>query len=88
MLFGSDVTITSDHLPQLEQTMTKIIKEGQDFCLLPTTPQQSLDILTMTNQIYKQEMRQEFLDRGDAITFYINTIKLAAKDALLKDVDP
>jgi threonyl-tRNA synthetase len=88
MLFGSDVTITSDHLSQLEQTITKIIKEGQDFCLLPTTPQQSLDILTMTNQIYKQEMRQEFLDRGDAITFYINTIKLAAKDALLKDVDP
>lgn len=80
--------MNDETLKTLQATMTKILKEGQDFCLIACDEKQSESILKLTEQEYKMELRAEFLARGDKVTFYANTIKAAAKDALLKDCNP
>ena len=87
-LFPQGIEVNEESLKTLQKTMEKILKEGQDFCLISTTEKQSESILKLTEQSYKMELRQEFLDRGDQVTFYVNTIKAVAKDALLKDCNP
>lgn len=87
-LFPSSLEINDESLKVIQKTMEKILKEGQDFCLIQTDEKQSESILKLTEQEYKMELRAEFLARGDQVTFYANTIKAAAKDALLKDCNP
>jgi threonyl-tRNA synthetase len=77
--------IQEDDLASLTKTMHKIAKESQSFTLLETTPEQSHAILQLTNQTFKEELRNEFLTQGEKITFYINTIPTVAKDRLLTD---
>lgn len=87
-VFPGEHELTEDKLKQLHKTMQTIIKENQPFDLIQTNDQQSEALLKLTEQDYKLEMRQEFLEANEAITFYINTIPLAAKDKILSSVDP
>jgi threonyl-tRNA synthetase len=86
--FYYDILFPNTHLHEenlatITKNMQKIAKESQQFSMLATTPEQSLQILTLTKQTYKQELRQEFLAQGEAITFSINTIPLSAKERIL-----
>lgn len=83
ILLPEDVHIKEDDLGALTKTMHKIAKENQPFHLLATSTTQTKDLLTLTQQPYKLELMDELVARGEAITFYANSIPLVAKDRLL-----
>ncbi|USN55265.1 MAG: hypothetical protein H6765_01325 [Candidatus Peribacteria bacterium] len=87
IVFPQTREFSDEQLKVVEKQMEKIIKENQPFFLLQTTTDQSEAILKLTEQTYKLQMRQEFLDAGKDITFYINTVPLAAKDKMLQGID-
>jgi len=68
--------------------MEKILKEKQAFVLLETSEEISAELLSLTKQQYKPELRAEFLAAGEQVTFYANTIPLKAKEAQLKECLP
>jgi hypothetical protein len=41
-------------------------------------------VTKIMKQKYKEEMRAEFVQGGENITFYVNTIASAAKDSMLR----
>jgi threonyl-tRNA synthetase len=68
--------------------MVKIVKEGQIFTRLDTTNEESKYIVEeILKQKYKAELRDEFAAAGEGISFYLNSIPMSAKDALLKGVN-
>ncbi|HRU50140.1 MAG TPA: threonine--tRNA ligase [Candidatus Absconditabacterales bacterium] len=87
-LFDSKNQIKEEDLTKIQNQMEKIVKEGQEFIVLEMTDAQSKELVTkIMKQKYKEEMRAEFVQDGESITFYVNTIVAAAKDNLLKGVD-
>jgi len=87
-LFDATSQLKEDDLPKIQNQMEKIVKEWQDFVLLQMTDNDSKELVTnVMKQKYKEEMRSEFVEGGESITFYVNTIVAAAKDNLLRWVD-
>ncbi|HOQ78743.1 MAG TPA: threonine--tRNA ligase [Candidatus Absconditabacterales bacterium] len=87
-LFDSKNQIKEEDLTKIQNQMEKIVKEGQEFIVLEMTDAQSKELVTkIMKQKYKEEMRAEFVQDGESITFYVNTIVAAAKDNLLKGID-
>ncbi|MDR0369254.1 MAG: hypothetical protein LBH96_01630, partial [Candidatus Peribacteria bacterium] len=75
-------------MPKINEMMVKIVKEGQIFTRLDTTNEESEYIVKeVLKQKYKAELRDEFAAAGEGISFYLNSIPEAAKDALLKGVN-
>jgi threonyl-tRNA synthetase len=88
-LFDATSQLKEDDLPKLQNQMEKIVKEWQDFILLEMTDADSKELVNkIMKQNYKEEMRSEFVEGGENITFYVNTIVAAAKDNLLRWIDP
>lgn len=88
-LFDTTTQLKEEDLAKIQNQMEKIVKEGQDFVLLSMTDAQSHELVTkIMKQKYKEEMRVEFVKWWEEITFYVNTIVAAAKDNLLKWVNP
>ena len=87
-LFDSKNQIKEEDLTKIQNQMEKIVKEWQEFIVLEMTDAQSKELVTkIMKQKYKEEMRAEFVQDWESITFYVNTIVAAAKDNLLKGVD-
>ena len=86
-LFASEQQVKDEDLPKINEMMVKIVKEGQTFTRLDTSNQESEHIVTeVLKQKYKAELRDEFAAAGEGISFYLNSIPMAAKDSLLKGV--
>lgn len=69
--------------------MQQIVKESQEIVKFEATDKDSHDlVVNVMGQQYKDEMRSEFISEGEKISFYCNVIRQAAKDNLLKNVDP
>lgn len=84
-LFDATSQLKEDDLPKIQNQMEKIVKEWQDFVLLEMTDADSKELITkIMKQKYKEEMRSEFVQDWENITFYVNTIVAAAKDNVLK----
>lgn len=87
-VFSPDKQIKEEDLPKIQEMMTKIIKENQPFTRLDVSDEESKFIVEkILKQKYKAEMRDEFASNGETISFYLNSIPEAAKDALLKWVN-
>lgn len=87
-LFDKDSELQEKELKNIEKQMQKIIKENQDFVLLETTEAESREIIEdVMKQKYKNELRLDFVNEWENITFYLNTINEKAKDNLLRWVD-
>ncbi|MDR2190172.1 MAG: hypothetical protein LBP53_03095 [Candidatus Peribacteria bacterium] len=88
-LFSPQQQIKDEDLPKIQEAMTQIIKEGQPFVRLEVNNEESKYIVEeLLKQQYKAELRNEFAAAGENISFYVNTIPMAAKDVLLKNVLP
>jgi len=84
-LFDTTTQIKEEDLPKLQNQLEKIVKEWQDFILLSMDDKDSKELVTkIMKQKYKEEMRAEFVQGGENITFYVNTIASAAKDSMLR----
>lgn len=84
-LFDTTNQIKEEDLPKLQNQLEKITKEWQDFILLEMNDKDSKELVTQVmKQKYKEEMRAEFVEGGEKITFYVNTITSAAKDGMLR----
>ena len=87
-LFSKDKQIKEEDLKKIQNQMEKIVKEWQQFTLLQVSADDSDELVNkIMKQKYKNEMRLEFLESGEDITFYVNTIVAAAKDNMLRGVD-
>ncbi len=87
-LFDSKNQIKEEDLTKIQNQMEKIVKEWQEFIVLEMTDEQSKELVTkIMKQKYKEEMRAEFVQDWESITFYVNTIVATAKDNLLKGID-
>ena len=87
-LFTPETQIKEEDLKRIQSQMEKIIKENQDFVLVQATAEEAKTIVQdLMMQEYKNEMMQEFLQGGEAITFYVNTIVDAAKEPILKGIN-
>lgn len=84
-LFDTSTQVKEEDLPKLQNQLEKIVKEGQDFILLSMDDKDSHELVSkIMKQKYKDEMRAEFVQGGENITFYVNTIVSAAKDSMLR----
>lgn len=88
MIFTPGHEVGDDDKATIESTMEKILKEKQAFVLFETSEEISAELLSLTKQQYKPELRAEFLAAGEQVTFYANTIPLKAKEAQLKESLP
>lgn len=87
-LFEPGKEVKEKNLKNIQKQMEKIIKEGQDFILLEVSNDDSDEFVNkIMKQKYKDEMRKEFIQNGESISFYVNTIVADAKDRLLKGVN-
>lgn len=87
-LFSKEKQLKEEDLKKLQNQMEKIVKEWQNFTILTVTKEDSDELVNkVMEQKYKDEMRLEFLEQGEDITFYVNTIVAAAKDNVLRWVD-
>ncbi len=88
-LFTEDKQIKEEDLKKVEKQMGKVIKEWQDFILIEANNDDAIDIVkNLMGQQYKNELMQDFMKDWENITFYVNTIVAAAKDNLLRGIDP
>ncbi len=88
-LFSTEKQIKEEDLKNIQNQMEKIVKEWQEFLLLKVDEKDSHELVNdVMKQQYKDEMMKEFLSEWENITFYVNTIVAAAKDNLLRWVDP
>lgn len=67
-------TLIPEDLQILEKKMNHIIKQNQKFVLKEEPGEKSIEFLKKTGQKYKAELAQEFIERGDALTFYENVM--------------
>ena len=87
-LFDSEKQIKDEDLWKVQDMCVKIVKENQTFTRLDVSDEESKYIVhDLMKQKYKEEMRNEFAANGENISFYLNSIPMAAKDALLKWVN-
>ena len=87
-LFDSEKQIKDEDLWKVQDMCVKIVKENQTFTRLDVSDEESKYIVhDLMKQKYKEEMRNEFAANGDNISFYLNSIPMAAKDALLRWVN-
>lgn len=87
-LFAPEQQIKDEDLPKINEMMVRIVKEGQIFTRLDVSNEESKYIVEeVLQQKYKAELRNEFAAAGDGISFYLNSIPMAAKENLLKGVD-
>jgi len=87
-LFAPEKQIKDEDLPKINEMMIKIVKEGQTFTRLDVSNEESEHIVKkVLKQKYKAELRDEFATAGEGISFYLNSIPMAAKENLLKGVD-
>lgn len=88
-VFSPDHPLTEEDLHKIQDMMTKIIKENQPFTRLDVSDEESKFIVEkILKQKYKAELRDEFASNGETISFYLNSIPEAAKDALLAWSNP
>ena len=88
-LFNSEKQIKEEDLKKIQNQMEKIVKENQDFVLFSLSDEASKKLVVeLMKQKYKEEMRAEFAEAWEEITFYANTIVEWAKDALLRGINP
>lgn len=88
-LFNEESQIKEEDLKKIQKQMEKIIKEWQDFILIEASNNDAIDIVkNLMWQQYKNELMQWFMQDWENITFYVNTIVAAAKDNLLKWINP
>ena len=74
-------------MPKVNEMMVKIVKENQPFTRLDLTNDESRYIVhEVLKQQYKAELMEEFMQAGEGISFYLNSIPEQAKDQLLKGV--
>jgi len=64
--------ITTEDLKDLEKRMKKIVKEKQRFERFELPPNEALSFLKEKNQNFKVEMAEDFIRKGEAISFYRN----------------
>ena len=84
-LFVPEKQIKDEDLPKINEMMIKIVKEGQTFTRLDVSNEESEHIVKkVLKQKYKAELRDEFATAGEGISFYLNSIPMAAKENLLK----
>jgi len=87
-LFSTEKQLKEEDLKKIHNQMEKIVKEWQSFTLLQVSADDSDELVNkIMKQKYKNEMRLEFLESGENISFYVNTIVAAAKDNVLRWVD-
>ena len=87
-LFDSEKQIKDEDLWKVQDMCVKIVKENQTFTRLDVSDEESKYIVhDLMKQKYKEEMRNEFAANGENISFYLNSIPMAAKDALLRWVN-
>ncbi|MDR0651443.1 MAG: hypothetical protein LBG59_08905, partial [Candidatus Peribacteria bacterium] len=87
-LFSPEKQIKDEDLPKINGMMVKIVKEGQLFTRLNVSNEESKHIIEhLLKQKYKAELRDEFAAAGEDISFYLNSIPMSAKEALLKGVN-
>jgi threonyl-tRNA synthetase len=87
-LFSPEKQIKDEDLQKVQDAMVKIVKEGQTFTRLDVSNEESEHIVKdILKQKYKAELRDEFAAAGEGISFYLNSIPMAAKENLLKGVD-
>ena len=87
-LFSPEKQVKDEDLPKINEMMIKIVKEGQIFTRLDTTNEESEHIVKkVLKQKYKAELRDEFAAAGEGISFYVNSIPMAAKEKLLQGVN-
>ena len=87
-LFDTEKQIKDEDLWKVQDMCVKIVKENQTFTRLDVSDEESKYIVhDLMKQKYKEEMRNEFAANGENISFYLNSIPMAAKDALLKWVN-
>ena len=87
-LFDAEKQIKDEDLWKVQDMCVKIVKENQIFTRLDVSDEESKYIVhDLMRQKYKEEMRNEFAANGENISFYLNSIPMAAKDALLKWVN-
>lgn len=61
---------TPEDLEKISKEMKKVIKENHRFERVEMSPEEARSFLKEQNEPYKQEMLEEFIARGDSITFY------------------
>ncbi len=84
-IFSDGVQFGDEQLKDLNKMMTKIVKEGQVFHRIELDYKQAKEIIKMLGEEFKIELIEEFKAEGETIfSYYINTIPVVAKDALLK----
>jgi len=67
-------TLIPEDLQILEKKMNHIMKQNQKFVLKEEPGDKSVEFLKKTGQKYKAELAKEFIERGDALTFYENVM--------------
>ncbi len=88
-IFSDGIVFGDEQLKELNKMMVKIVKESQIFHRVELKYEQAKDIIKMLGQEFKIELIDEFKAEGETIfSYYINTIPVAAKDALLKGSNP
>jgi len=88
-LFSQGHELKDEDLKKIQDMMTKIVKENQEIIKIEANDSDSQKlVIDIMWQKYKEEMRLEFAEAGEEITFYVNTIREAAKESLLKGIDP
>jgi threonyl-tRNA synthetase len=88
-LFSPEKQIKDEDLPKVQEAMVQIVKEGQIFTRIDVSNEESEYIVKeVLKQKYKAELRDEFATAGEGISFYLNSVPMVAKDALLKKVSP
>ncbi len=88
-LFSEEKQVKEEDLKKIQKQMEKIVKEGQDFVLIQANNQDATEIIqNLMWQQYKNDLMQWFMKDGENITFYVNTIVAAAKDNVLRGINP
>jgi len=87
-LFEKWKEMKEEDLKKIQKQMEKIVKENQEFTFLEVSNEDShIFVNKIIKQKYKDELRREFIKEGESITFYVNSIRIEAKDSLLKNID-
>ncbi len=64
--------ITPDDLKKIEKKMRSILQSGQTFKRFELPPEEAIKFLEERNEPYKVELCKEFIEAGEAISFYEN----------------
>ncbi len=76
---------SSDNLKEIQDIMTDIIKQKQEFTKINLNYKEAKKILKLNKEKYKLEMLEKLNSKDQQIGFYINTINIKAKDYLLEN---